>query len=149
MSAFAASSPLSASVLVLNRFYVAIHVVTVRRAFRMLFRELVEVVHFEEGQFANYDFESWREISELRISLNDAGESDEWISAVNFQIQVPRVVRLLDYDRIPKETVKFSRRNVFLRDENHCQYCRPRNSPSNSPTMRPLNRPSIFPSRRP
>ena len=48
---------------------------------------------------------------------------------MNFQVQVPRVVRLLHYDRMPRNVVKFSRRNVFLRDENRCQYCSGKFSP--------------------
>ncbi len=80
-------NPLSASVLVLNRFYMAVHVVNVRRAFGLLFRELAEVIHLEEGQFANYSFDSWREISELRASFKEPHE--DWISSVNFEIQVP------------------------------------------------------------
>ena len=44
----AAASPLSSSVLVLNRLYMAVHVVSVRRAFGLLFRELAEVIHVED-----------------------------------------------------------------------------------------------------
>ncbi len=36
---------------------------------------------------------------------------------------MPRVIRLLAYDRLPKQTVRFNRRNIFARDGNHCQYC--------------------------
>ena len=121
MSMTAANSPLSASVLVLNRFYVAVHVITARRAFSMLFRELVEVVHIEEGQYANYDFESWREISELKAEFKEPHE--DWICAVNFEIQAPRIVRLLRYDRQPRSGPRFNRRNVFARDGGRCQYC--------------------------
>ncbi len=117
----AGTDPLSASVLVLNRFYLAVHVVNVRRAFALLFRELAEVVHVEDGQYANYNFESWREISELRA--NYKAPDDDWIQAVNFEIQVPRVIRLLSYERLPKQTVRFNRRNIFARDGNRCQYC--------------------------
>ena len=113
--------PLGASVLVLNRFYVAIHVINVRRAFGLLFRDLAEVVHLEEGQYANYDFESWREISELKSQFKTPDE--DWIKAVNFEIQVPRVIRLLCYDRLPKQTIRFNRRNIFARDNSRCQYC--------------------------
>ena len=42
---------------------------------------------------------------------------------VNSEIQVPRVIRLLGYDKLPKQTVKFNRRNIFARDNNQCQYC--------------------------
>ncbi len=121
MSVGAASEAISASVLVLNRLYLAVHVVSVRRAFTLLFRELAEVIHVESGQYANYNFESWREISELRANFKEP--HDDWIRAVNFEIQVPRVIRLLTYDRLPKQAVRFNRRNVFARDGNRCQYC--------------------------
>jgi 5-methylcytosine-specific restriction endonuclease McrA len=115
------TDPLSASVLVLNRFYMAVHVVNVRRAVGLLCREMAEVIHFDQGQFANYDFESWREISELRATFKKPHE--DWISSVNFEIQVPRVIRLLKFDRVPKQTIRFNRRNIFARDGNRCQYC--------------------------
>ena len=115
------ADPLSASVLVLNRVYVAVHVVNVRRAFALLFRELAEVIHVEDGQYANYNFDSWREISELKAQFKEPDE--DWVRAVNFEIQVPRVIRLLFYDRRPRQTVRFNRRNVFARDANRCQYC--------------------------
>ena len=114
-------SGLSASVLVLNRFYMAVHVISARRAFCLLFRELAEVIHVEQGQYANYDFESWQLMCELRDG--DRTDGEDWIRAVNFEIQVPRVVRLLRYDRVPRRSVRFNRRNLFARDEHVCQYC--------------------------
>lgn len=117
----AQSNALGASVLVLNRLYMAIHVVGARRAFGLLFRELAEVVHDEEGSFANYDFRTWREISELRAS--DKQPHEDWLRAVNFEIQVPRVVRLVFYDRLPKHTLRLNRQSVLARDSHRCQYC--------------------------
>ena len=78
---------LSCSVLVLNRLYMAVHVVNVRRAFALLCRELAEVIAMEEGKFATYSFNSWREMSELRAEIKQP--EDDWIRAVNFEIQVP------------------------------------------------------------
>jgi 5-methylcytosine-specific restriction endonuclease McrA len=112
---------LGSSVLVLNRHYVAVHVITARRALSLLFREYAEVIHVEDGQYANYDFPSWRAISELR-SLDKQDEED-WIRAVNFELQIPRVVRLLLFDRVPQMTLRFNRRNLFARDGHKCQYC--------------------------
>jgi hypothetical protein len=66
MSVATRSDPLASNVLVLNRLYAAVHVVGVRRAFGLLYRDLAEVVHVEEGVFSNHDFQSWLEISELR-----------------------------------------------------------------------------------
>ena len=115
------SPGLNSSVLVLNRQYMAVHVVNVRRAFCLLLRQLAEVIHFEDGQYANYDFQSWREISELKSEFKQP--HDDWVRSVNFEIQVPRVLRLLHYDRVPKQRVRLNRRNIFARDRNLCQYC--------------------------
>jgi 5-methylcytosine-specific restriction endonuclease McrA len=112
---------MSASVLVLNRFYLAVHVVNVRRAFGLLYRDLAEVIHVEDGRYLNYDFAAWLEDSLQRASARRTHE--DWIRAVNFEIQVPRVIRLLHYDRTPRQTLRFSRRNLFARDEHRCQYC--------------------------
>ena len=117
------SSALQSSVLALNRGYAAVHVISVRRAFCLLWKAQAEVIHIENESYLTYDFHGWREISLLKLELNERDEFDDWISAVNFEVQVPRVIRLLEYDRVPRNVVKFSRRNVFLRDENRCQYC--------------------------
>src|SRR5262252_1901533 len=115
----ASATSLNSSVLLLNRQYVAIHVVDVRRAFVLLFRRLAEVIHIEGDQWANHDFESWREISEIKSQFKAPHE--DWIRSVHFEIQVPRVLRLLHYDRVPKQRVRLNRRNIFARDGNHCQ----------------------------
>ena len=107
--------------LVLNRLYLAVHIVNVRRAFGLLFRQAAEVIHLEEGMFANHDFQSWREVSELRAGLKQPYE--DWIWAVNFEIQVPRVIRLLSFDRMPNRKLHLSRRSVLARDGHGCQYC--------------------------
>jgi 5-methylcytosine-specific restriction endonuclease McrA len=115
------SSALDASVLVLNKLFMAVHVISVRRAFILLCKDLAEVVTEEDGQFLTYDFASWREVSEFR--RNFVSEDDDWIHTATTQIQVPRVIRLTSYEKLPKQTVKFNRRNIFARDHNQCQYC--------------------------
>ena len=117
------SVALHASVLVLNRLYMAVHVVGVRRAFGLLCRELAEVIHHDEadGAFANYNFDTWLESSRARIHCRQPHE--DWIRSVNFEVQVPRVIRLLRYDRLPKQGVHLNRRNVLARDSHQCQYC--------------------------
>lgn len=118
----ATQSALNASVLVLNRQYMAIHVVDVKRAFGLLLRQLAEVIHIEDGVYANYDFDTWREVSELRAEFEHDPHCD-WVRSVNFRVQAPRVLRLLHYDRVPRQRVRLNRRNLFARDDNRCQYC--------------------------
>jgi 5-methylcytosine-specific restriction endonuclease McrA len=116
-----ATQPLDSSVLVLNKFFMAVHVISAKRAFRLLVKELAEVVTVDDGQYQSFDFPSWREVSEARASFRQP--EDDFVRTVQFEIQVPRVIRLLAYDRLPRRKVKFNRRNIFARDGNRCQYC--------------------------
>jgi 5-methylcytosine-specific restriction endonuclease McrA len=121
-----AAPALNANVLVLNRLYQAIRVVNVRRAFSMLCREMAEVIHIEidgqgQSRWQNFDFEGWREISQLKAEYEP--HDYEWIHTVRFQIAVPRIIRLLAYDKLPRQDVKFNRRNIYARDGSRCQYC--------------------------
>lgn len=119
--AAALSGGLSAKVLVLNRLYMALRVVSAKRAFCMLARDLAEVIHVEDGQYVAYDFESWAEISSLREQFQN--NKYDWVRTVRLEIAVPKVIRLLGYDRLPQQIVKLNRRNLFARDRNQCQYC--------------------------
>ena len=121
MATVARSEALQASVLVLNRLYMAVQIVGVPRAFGLLTCQHAEVIHLEEGVYANYTFDSWREISELRA--DDKFPHDDWIRSVNFEIQVPRVIRLLFYDRVPRKTIRLNRNALLARDCHRCQYC--------------------------
>jgi 5-methylcytosine-specific restriction endonuclease McrA len=114
-------NPLFASVLVLNRSYLAIHVVEARRAFTLLCRELAEIIDIEEGVYANYTFETWRLVCEERALCKQPHE--DWVRSVHFEMMVPRVVRLLHFDRVPTHRLRFNRRNLFARDGHKCQYC--------------------------
>jgi 5-methylcytosine-specific restriction endonuclease McrA len=122
----ALSPALSANVLVLNKFYQAIRVINVRRAFSLLCKELAEVVHIEtdatgKSQWQNLNFADWRELSQLKLEFEP--DEYEWIHTVRFQIAVPRIIRLLGYDKLPRQDVKFNRRNIYARDSSRCQYC--------------------------
>ncbi len=132
-----ANDGLNAKVLVLNKLYVAVRVVSAKRAFCLLLNNIAEIIHVENGQAAaqvaglaqapsspryiNYDFESWLQISELQRQFEP--ERHDWVKTVRFEIAVPRIIRLLGYDRLPEQTVKLNRRNLFARDRNQCQYC--------------------------
>lgn len=121
-----ASSALSASVLLLNSSYQALRVINPKRAFSLLCREMAQVLYIEqdskgESKWHNLDFSEWTELSVLKAEFEP--EQHDWIHTARIQIAVPRIIRLLGYSRLPKETVKFNRRNLYARDGNRCQYC--------------------------
>jgi 5-methylcytosine-specific restriction endonuclease McrA len=99
----------------------AVHVVGVRRALGLLLAELAEVIDHEDGYFANYDFEAWQLLSEMRVLKKKP--LDDWIRTVHFELQVPRVLRLLAFDRVPRASFHPSRQAIFARDLHRCQYC--------------------------
>src|SRR3979411_2343037 len=109
-----ANSSLDASVLVLNKLFMAIHIISVRRAFILLCKDLAEVVHLEDGQFATYDFNTWREVSEFRAKHFRA-DDDDWVRTSNSEIQVPRVVRLTTYEKIGRHRWKLTGRSMLAR----------------------------------
>jgi 5-methylcytosine-specific restriction endonuclease McrA len=112
---------LGAKVLVLNRHYMATRVISAKRAFILLAREAAEVIHAEDGSYANYDFATWAELSELRKQFEP--DMHDWVKTVRFDIAVPRIIRLVTCDKLPSQRVKLNRRNLFARDHNKCQYC--------------------------
>jgi len=121
VEAGARPSNLEASVLVLNRLFMAVRVVRAREAFVLLWKEIAEVVSVEDETYNTYDFSSWAQVSEYRRKFQP--HAHEWVRTVRFDLAVPRVIRLLTYDRVPKTRVRLNRRNLFARDGSRCQYC--------------------------
>ena len=113
MSSVALTTPLlNTKVLVLNKFYVAVQVTSVRRAFSLLYQGIVKAVN---EQYETFDFQSW---SELSVAVHEEG-----LGLVNKTIRIPRVILLVGFDRLPKRQVRFSRFNIYARDQSTCQYC--------------------------
>jgi 5-methylcytosine-specific restriction endonuclease McrA len=83
--------------LVLNASFEPLHIVSWQRALQLLFQGKVEVIE----------------------------ESDQEVRTVRLTIRVPAVLRLLTYVPLTrkKQVIRFSRLNVFIRDQYICQYC--------------------------
>ena len=83
-------------VLVLNRAYLATNVIGWHRAIMLVYLGKAEMVSRNE-------------------------ELD--IPTVNRKYPLPSVIRLLIYSGFPRFTPRFTRRNIYLRDNHTCQYC--------------------------
>jgi len=103
---------LSSAVLVLNRSYQPVHITTARRALALLYTGVVRAI---DREFQTLDFSSW-------AALGAAAGSDV-VNTPTRTIAIPRVIILQVYDRIPRAKVRFSRLNIYARDNNCCQYC--------------------------
>lgn len=103
---------LNTAVLVLNRNYQPVHVTSVKRALSLLYQGVARAI---DDTYRLYDFADWAALS--------AQEHDDSIHTVRRAIRVPRVLVLLAYEHLPKGRVRFSRLNIYARDEDTCQYC--------------------------
>ncbi|MCH2138822.1 MAG: HNH endonuclease [Phycisphaerales bacterium] len=99
----------------------ATRVVSVRRAFILLFRSVAEVISVNQGRYEVFDVDSWIAIAQLQRQY-EAGEH-EWIRTASRPVAAPRIIRLVGCTRMPEYRVPLNRRNLFARDENRCQYC--------------------------
>ena len=83
-------------VLVLNATYEPLNVVSLRRAVLLLVKEKAEIVEAAEA----------------------------WLRSERMALQVPLVIRLVYYVRIPRRfSLPLSRRTILVRDNYTCQYC--------------------------
>jgi 5-methylcytosine-specific restriction endonuclease McrA len=113
---------LDTSVLVLNRYYSPVNLTTARRAFCMLFGEIAEAVSVVDDTYQNFDFQSWAALSSWRASTNELSEHD-WVQTSSLVLMVPRVIRVLHYEKNRPYRVRLTRKNLYFRDRNTCQYC--------------------------
>lgn len=100
----------------LNRHWLAVHICTVRRALSLLYQGLAQVV---AENYQTFDFETWRALPEAQDGLDRM----EFVHAPGFRFPVPSVIVLQHYQKCPPRTVRFNRRNIYVRDRFRCQYC--------------------------
>jgi 5-methylcytosine-specific restriction endonuclease McrA len=62
-----------------------------------------------------HDFDSWAGLA--------AAKDQPRVCTATLAIPVPEVIVLTRYQSVPDRGVAFSRRNLFRRDRNTCQYC--------------------------
>ncbi len=83
------------SVLVLNANFEPINVCSVKRAFCLIWMEKATLVANGRGV----------------------------INTIDQQFPIPSIIRLLKMVKRPKSEVSLSRKEIFRRDQNSCQYC--------------------------
>ena len=112
------SGRLDQRVLVLNRLWQPVNIVGLRRALSLVFRGRASVLHAHAGEQRVFPAEAWLEHSRRHPPAPATA-----IRTPSLDLIPPRVVLLGEYDRVPRRDIRFSRRNVYLRDGHCCQYC--------------------------
>ena len=109
------ASALACPVLVLNRNYQAINIITVRKALVMMVAGSVEAL---DGEYQSYKMVDWL----AQRPQND----DDIIATPSRRVRAPRLVICTTFGKILSLKVRFTRNNIFRRDNYVCQYCRRR-----------------------
>jgi 5-methylcytosine-specific restriction endonuclease McrA len=102
-------------VLVLNKLWRPISVTTVRHAVSMVYQDSAKIVDPET--YSTFDFDSWLDAAEFAQGAFDCLQGYRW------KMAIPEVIVLRRYSGMTRRRIRFSRRNVFDRDQNRCQYC--------------------------
>jgi len=111
------TTALQTDVLVLNKNWAALRIITAAEALADLFVGRVEAV---ETDYQAYDFASWHDLSAHATRFEPEGR--DFVKTVSSAVLVPAVVRLLRFDRVHRPVMRLSRQNVYLRDNYTCQY---------------------------
>ncbi len=113
------SGILESPTLVLNRTWTPVNVTSVRHAISLVFCDRASFVC--PVTFRPYDFPGWTRRGVV------GGRA---VHGIALEIEVPEVVVLKGYEKVPSLGVVFNRGNLRKRDENTCQYCGQRTEPA-------------------
>lgn len=107
-------------VLVLNRSWRPIGVITVEKALQKLLTTYVDGTPKAKivdavNDFTTFTWEDWSKLIPKDDELK--------LRTVNAVFRVPEVIQYTRYDKVPSHKVHYNRRTIYRRDSFRCQYC--------------------------
>ena len=104
--------------LVVNRNYQPITTTPLCKAINKVFKGTA-VILLPPGD----DTPIWQEMEWDDWADLEPREGEDVLQAVERVFRVPEIIKTVDYDDNPFRRVKLSRRAIYRRDQNQCQYC--------------------------
>lgn len=107
-------------VLVLNKSWVAVGSVSLKRAITLVFSTYKDGESKAKIVDPVNDFQlfTWKDWSQFVPR-----DGEDSISGTNLVFRVPEIIVLGRYNKLPNRKVYFNRRNLYRRDNFTCQYC--------------------------
>lgn len=102
------------NVLILNKHWIPINTTTAKHSFSLMYTHNARGMMIEEDKLVPLEWREW-------ISL-EVNENDRKVKTVKGFIKIPTVIVLTNYDKIPRQTIKFTQKNLWERDNFTCQY---------------------------
>lgn len=100
------------SVLLLNRNYTPILVISLQKAVILLFNKKAKIL--EVNSYSTYEWEEW-----IKLNINGYNK----IKTPNKELNIPEIIVLNNYDKVLKKRVVPNKKNIYKRDNGKCQYC--------------------------
>jgi 5-methylcytosine-specific restriction endonuclease McrA len=107
-------------VLVLNRGWNPVAVVTLERAMCLLCATYSNDEPKARIMDPTTDFKLWTWEDWAKLIPSDGEVA---IHSAKASFRIPEIVLLSRYNKLPQQRVHFSRRTIYRRDANQCQYC--------------------------
>jgi 5-methylcytosine-specific restriction endonuclease McrA len=102
------------NVLILNKHWIPINTTTAKHSFSLMYSDNARGMMIEEDKLVPLEWHEW-----ISLEVND---NDRKVKTVKGFIKIPTVIVLNYYDKIPRQTVKFTQKNLWERDNFTCQY---------------------------
>lgn len=116
---------LNSRTLVLNKAWQPVNTINVKEAIGKIYSGAAKALGKD---YITYDFETWV-LTWSDLSVVSSLDRQKFISCQKFQILAPEVIILNDYKGSHRREARFSRRNIFIRDNYTCQYCHRKHAP--------------------
>ncbi|MDR2458182.1 MAG: HNH endonuclease [Clostridiales Family XIII bacterium] len=103
-------------VLSLNKNFIPIRFINKYEAICKIFLGVAIAITFENKNYIELPFNDW-------VKRTSWPKDQEFVHSATMTIAVPRTIRYLHYDKIPKVTLRLSRRAIYIRDNYTCYIC--------------------------
>lgn len=101
------------SVLVLNKSWIPIHIVDIKRAMGLVCQQSAMCL---DRDFVAYDFDDW-------IGFSHLEKTYPTVNTVKYKIAIPEIILLKKYNQLPTYQVKYNRQSLFEIHSFKCCYC--------------------------
>lgn len=109
---------INGSVLVLNKYWQPIEIASMCKALCHMVTGEARVVHrHDNNNWETFEFANWCDFGQVHNNLPA-------VHTTRLAVPKPTIILLSECEHIKQRTrVPFSRNNIYLRDQNTCQYC--------------------------
>jgi len=105
-------------VLVINNNYQALTTISLKKAINKIFTGNAVIVVPPDAHNSLWQELDWSDWAKL-----EPKEGETVIQAACRAFKIPEIIKVVNSNYKPTKRTKFTRRNIFKRDESKCQYC--------------------------